>query len=91
MEMERLPDAMVVIDTLREEIAVAEANRLNIPVIAIVDTNSNPEKIEYPIAGNDDAIRSIRVILHKIVEAMVEAKGTKNKSSQPSDLAAVSE
>ena len=91
MEMERLPDAMVVIDTLREEIAVAEANRLKIPVIAIVDTNSNPEKIEYPIAGNDDAIRSIRVILHKIVEAMVEAKGTRGKTSQPSDLAAVSE
>jgi len=91
MAMERLPDALVVIDTLREEIAVAEANRLKIPVIAIVDTNSNPEKIEYPIAGNDDAIRSIRVILHKIVEAMVEAKGTRGKSSQPSELTAVSE
>ena len=91
MAMDRLPDALVVIDTLREEIAVAEANRLKIPVIAIVDTNSNPEKIEYPIAGNDDAIRSIRVILQKIVEAMVEAKGTRGKSSQPSELAAVSE
>jgi len=88
--MERLPDALIVIDTIREEIAVAEANRLNIPIIAIVDTNSNPEKIEYPIAGNDDAIRSIRVILQKLVEAMLEAKGTTAKS-QPTELAAVSE
>ena len=60
-----LPDALVIIDTNREEIAVAEAARLKIPVVAIVDTNCDPEKIDYPIAGNDDAIRSIRVILQK--------------------------
>ena len=65
MDMERLPDALVVIDTNREEIAVAEATRLKIPVVAIVDTNCDPERIDYPIAGNDDAIRSIRVILQK--------------------------
>jgi len=88
MEMERLPDVMIVIDTQREEIAVAEANRLKIPIIAIVDTNSNPEKIEYPIAGNDDAIRSIRVILQKLVQAMLEAKGTHAKA-KPADLEAV--
>jgi len=91
VNMDKLPDCLVVIDTLREEIAVAEANRLGIPIIAIVDTNSNPEKIEYPIAGNDDAIRSIRVVLLKLVEAILEGRGTRAKVTAPSDLAAVSE
>lgn len=89
VNMEKLPDALVVIDTLREEIAVAEANRLKIPIIAIVDTNCDPEKIEYPIAGNDDAIRSIRVILQKLVQSIIEAKGA--EKTAPSELAAVSE
>lgn len=89
VDMEKLPDALVVIDTLREEIAVAEANRLKIPIIAIVDTNCDPEKIEYPIAGNDDAIRSIRVILQKLVQSIIEAKGA--VKTAPSELAAVSE
>ena len=89
-EMSKLPDAMVIIDTVREEIAVAEANRLGIPIVAIVDTNCNPEKIEYPIAGNDDAIRSIRVVLAKLVDAILEAKGTHAKS-RPAELAAISE
>ncbi|MFA7343704.1 MAG: 30S ribosomal protein S2 [Terrimicrobiaceae bacterium] len=89
VDMEKLPDALVVIDTLREEIAVAEANRLKIPIIAIVDTNCDPEKIEYPIAGNDDAIRSIRVILQKLVQSIIQAKGV--AKTAPSELAAVSE
>src|SRR5437867_885810 len=72
-EMEKYPDALVVIDTLREEIAVNEARRLAIPVVAIVDTNANPDLIDYPIAGNDDAIRAIRVILQKLVDAIVSA------------------
>jgi small subunit ribosomal protein S2 len=76
--MESLPAAIVVIDTTREEIAVAEANRLGIPVIAIVDTNSDPEKIAYPIPGNDDAIRAIRLILQNLVDAIVGAKGGLN-------------
>jgi small subunit ribosomal protein S2 len=90
VDMEKLPAAMIIIDTVREEIAVAEANRLGIPIIAIVDTNSNPDKIEYPIAGNDDAIRSIRVILSKLVETILEAKGTRAKTRTP-ELAAVAE
>ncbi len=69
--MEKNPDAMIVIDTPREAIAVAEARRLKIPVVAIVDTNADPDVIDYPIAGNDDAIRSIRVILQKLVDALV--------------------
>jgi small subunit ribosomal protein S2 len=91
VDMERLPDALVVIDTNREEIAVAEAVRLKIPVVAIVDTNCDPERIDYPIAGNDDAIRSIRVILQKLVDAMVEGQGLRGKTETPSELAAVAE
>jgi small subunit ribosomal protein S2 len=91
VNMDKLPDAVVVIDTPREEIAVAEANRLGIPVVAIVDTNSDPDKITYPIAGNDDAIRSIRVILHKLVQTILEAKGIHSKAAAPEVMAAVSE
>jgi small subunit ribosomal protein S2 len=91
LNMERLPDALVVIDTNREEIAVAEASRLKIPVVAIVDTNCDPEKIDYPIAGNDDAIRSIRVILQKLVDSIVEGQGVRGKSETVSELAAVAE
>ena len=73
IEMSQLPDALVVIDTIREQNAVNEARRLGIPVVAIVDTNADPEIIDYPIAGNDDAIRAIRVILQKLVDAIVSA------------------
>jgi small subunit ribosomal protein S2 len=75
LEMSQLPDAMIVIDTTREQNAVNEARRLGILVVAIVDTNSDPEMVDYPIAGNDDAIRAIRVILQKLVDAIVSATG----------------
>jgi len=89
--MERLPDAVLIIDTNREGIAVAEATRLKIPVVAIVDTNCDPDRVAYPIAGNDDAIRSIRVILQKIVNVIVEAQGVRAKITAPSELEAVAE
>lgn len=89
--MEKLPDAVVVIDTTREEIAVAEANRLGIPVIAIVDTNADPEKVTYPIAGNDDAIRSIRIILQHLVDAIGGVKNGAGAALVDPELAAVSE
>src|SRR5947199_230006 len=73
LEMSALPDAMVIIDTTREANAVLEARRLGIPTVAIVDTNADPEIIDYPIAGNDDAIRAIRVMLQKLVDAIVSA------------------
>jgi small subunit ribosomal protein S2 len=73
LEMSQLPDALVIIDTNRELNAVNEARRLGIPVVAIVDTNADPDIIDYPIAGNDDAIRAIRVILQKLVDAIVSA------------------
>ncbi len=75
IEMQKLPDAMVIIDTTRESNAVLEAKRLGIPTVAIVDTNADPEIIDYPIAGNDDAIRAIRVVLQKLVDAIVSASG----------------
>ncbi len=72
--MDKLPDAIVIVDSARETIAVAEARRLNIPVIAIVDTNADPAKVDYPIPGNDDAIRSIRLILQNLVDSVVASK-----------------
>ena len=68
-DLEALPDALFVIDPKKEAIAVAEANKLNIPVIAIVDTNCDPELIDYVIPGNDDAIRTIRLFTSKIADA----------------------
>jgi small subunit ribosomal protein S2 len=74
-EMSRLPDALFVVDPKKEHIAVAEANKLNIPVIAIVDTNCDPEEIDYIIPGNDDAIRSIRLFASRIADAYKEGAG----------------
>jgi small subunit ribosomal protein S2 len=73
-DMGRLPGAMFVIDAKKEDIAVREANRLGIPVVAIVDTDSDPDRIQYPIPGNDDAIRSIKLITSVIVESVIEGQ-----------------
>ncbi len=88
--MEKLPDAIIVIDTPREQIAVAEARRLGIPVIAIVDTNADPDLVDYPIAGNDDAIRSIRVILQKLVDAVIAGQAGKSARQPSSEMMAIS-
>ena len=73
LDMDKQPDVIVIIDTVKETIAVAEARRLGIPIVAIVDSNSNPEEINYPIAGNDDAIRAIRIILQKLVDVIAKS------------------
>lgn len=73
-KMNRLPGALFVVDTQRENIAVMEANRLGIPVVAIVDTNCDPDVIDYPIPGNDDAIRAIRLVTSKIADACIEGR-----------------
>ena len=73
-ELSRLPAAIFVVDTKKEHIAVHEANRLGIPVVAVVDTNCDPEGIDYVIPGNDDAIRSIRLFTGKIAEACIEGR-----------------
>lgn len=76
-----LPDAVVVVDSARETIAVAEAIRLKIPVVAIVDSNADPGKITYPIPGNDDAIRSIRVLLQNLADQIIANTNTKEKAT----------
>jgi len=72
--MRKLPDAIFVIDPKREEIAVKEANKLGIPVIAVIDTNCDPEVVDYKIPGNDDAIRAIRLFCAAIADAILEGK-----------------
>ena len=78
-EMEKLPDALVIVDTAREEIAVAEASRLNIPIVGLVDSNADPDKVAYPIAANDDAIRSVRIILQNLVDPIISVVGSGSK------------
>ena len=73
--LERLPDAVFVIDTKKEHIAVAEARKLGIPVIAIVDTNADPDEVDYVIPGNDDAIRSVALVTRIIADALAEGRG----------------
>ena len=72
-EMKELPGAVFIIDTHKEQIAVAEARRMGIPIIAVVDTNCNPEGIDYPIPGNDDAIRAISLFTSIIANAVIES------------------
>ena len=73
-EMTRLPGALFIIDPSKEKIALAEAKRMSIPSVAIVDTNCNPDEIEYPVPANDDAIRAIKLICSKIADAVLEGK-----------------
>lgn len=80
--MNRLPDALFIIDVRKEEIAVAEANRLGIPVIAVVDTNCSPEGIDYVIPGNDDALRAIRLFASRIADAVVEGQQMRDKGAE---------
>src|SRR6266446_2512359 len=72
--MTRLPDVVFIIDVRKEEIAVAEANRLGIPVVAVVDTNCSPDGIDYVIPGNDDALRAVRLFASRIAESILEGQ-----------------
>ncbi len=73
-EMKKLPDALFVVDPLEEHNAVAEAKKLNIPVFALIDTNADPTVVDYPIPANDDAIRSIKLMVSAMADAIIEAK-----------------
>ncbi len=86
-DMETLPDVLFVIDSNKEEIAVHEARRLGIPVVAIVDTNCDPDLVDYPIPGNDDALRAIRLFSSKIADAVLEGRSLATEQ----DFAAVKE
>ncbi|GAB4260904.1 MAG: 30S ribosomal protein S2 [Deferrisomatales bacterium] len=74
-DMKNLPAVLFVVDPAREDIAVREARRLDIPVVAITDTNCDPDLIDYPIPGNDDAIRSIKLFTSKVADAVIDGKG----------------
>ena len=86
-DMDRLPGAMFVIDPRREKIAVHEARKLGIPVVAVVDTNCDPDEIDYLIPGNDDAIRAIRLMTARIADACVDGRQRYNEelNSQSDD------
>ncbi|MBO5760265.1 MAG: 30S ribosomal protein S2 [Lentisphaeria bacterium] len=71
--MKKLPDILVIVDVCHDDIAVKEARKLNIPIVAIVDTNGNPDLIDYPVAANDDAVKSIKVIMDTFVETIKDA------------------
>jgi small subunit ribosomal protein S2 len=73
--MKSVPDAVFVIDTRREAIAVAEARKLKIPVIGVLDTNSDPDEVDVPIPGNDDALRAIRLFAGKVADAVLAGRG----------------
>ncbi|WP_226034920.1 30S ribosomal protein S2 [Aquibacillus saliphilus] len=73
-EMKKLPDALFIIDPRKERIAVAEAHKLNIPIVGIVDTNCDPDEIDYVIPANDDAIRAVKLLTSKMADAILEAK-----------------
>lgn len=75
--MVEMPGALFVIDSNKEGIAINEAQKLNIPIVAVVDTNGNPENIDYPIPGNDDAVRAIELFASKVSEVVIEGKKTK--------------
>ncbi|MBZ4669638.1 MAG: rpsB, partial [Defluviitaleaceae bacterium] len=73
-EMTKLPDLIFVVDPRKERIAIQEAHILGIPIIAIVDTNCDPEEVDYVIPGNDDAIRAVKLIVGKMADAVIEVK-----------------
>jgi small subunit ribosomal protein S2 len=74
-DLEKLPDAVFVIDTKKEHIAVGEARKLGLPVIAIVDTNCDPDEVDYVIPGNDDAIRSVSLVTRVLADGIAEGRG----------------
>ncbi|MCL2548896.1 MAG: 30S ribosomal protein S2 [Symbiobacteriaceae bacterium] len=73
-EMDRIPDALFIIDPRKEKNAIAEARRLGIPIVAIVDTNCDPDEVDYVIPGNDDAIRAVKLLTSKIADALIEGR-----------------
>lgn len=87
-DMKGAPDAMFIIDLKREHNAVAEGRKLGIPIVALVDTNCDPDLVDYPIAGNDDAIRAIRVIIETVTGAIKEASGEASAKKAETEAAA---
>ena len=87
-EMRKLPGALFIVDPRKERIAVAEARTLGIPIVAIVDTNCDPDEIDYVIPGNDDAIRAVKLIAGKLADAVLEGKQGEQIEDEPAPAAA---
>lgn len=87
-DMEKLPDIIFIVDSKKEEIAIREARSLNIPIVAIVDTNCDPDEVDYVIPGNDDAIRAIKLIASKLADAVIEANQGAEfiENNEPADV-----
>jgi len=85
-DMERLPDAIFVIDTGHEKIAIAEARKLGIPVIGVVDSNNNPKDVDYVIPGNDDAVRAVKLFATAAAEAIQDAKNSSGQTSAKDEV-----
>ncbi len=86
-EMKKLPGALFVVDPRKEHIAVAEARTLGIPIIAIIDTNCDPDEVTYPIPGNDDAIRAVKLITAKIADAVIEGHQGEQMNAEEAETA----
>ena len=86
-QMSRLPDAVFIVDTKKEQIAVDEARKLKIPIIGIVDTNCDPEEVDFVIPGNDDALRAIRLFASRIAEAVLQGRGLREAAHVEADAA----
>ena len=84
--MKKIPDMLFIIDTVKEKIAVGEANKLGIPIVAPVDTNCDPDLVDYPIPGNDDAIRSVNLFCKTIADAIIEGKELASKEAQENEV-----
>jgi small subunit ribosomal protein S2 len=82
-EMPRLPDAVFIVDPRKERIAVLEARKLKIPIIAVIDTNCDPDEIDYAIPGNDDAIRAVKLMTAKIADAIIEGRTETESAAEP--------
>ena len=82
-EMTRIPDVMFIVDPRKERIAIQEAHTLGIPIVAIVDTNCDPEEIDFVIPGNDDAIRAVKLIASKIADAVIESRQGEEMAGEP--------
>jgi len=85
-DMRRLPDLVVIVDAQYEDTAIKEAKRLDIPTIAIVDSNTDPNKVTFPIPANDDSMRTINIIISALADAVLEAKGSDSNNNQAADV-----
>ena len=87
-DMNRLPGALFVVDPRKERIAVAEARKLNIPIVAIIDTNCDPDEIDYPIPGNDNAIRAVKLLTGRMADAVIEGRQGQSEGAEEAEAAA---